>query len=91
MAGRSRIDDDEIVRTDPADANDFEHREQLVDPWDRQFEQRVYVSAIEPGAVFERIAESQTMVAEPTLEDPWGVELQRVERAARSDGNADAS
>ena len=101
VAGRRGVDDDEIVGTpgprspqrlvdQPIDLDD---RHQLVDAGDREFEQRVDVLAIEPGAVLEDLAERPAVRLQPARERARRVELDGVERGAdalRGAGQGDA-
>ena len=59
---------------------DLEQADQLVDAGDRQTEQRVDIFAIEPGAVFEDLAERPAVLAQPAREGARRIELDGVER-----------
>ncbi len=67
---------------------DFEQPDELVDPGDRQIEQRVDVFGVEPGAVFEDLAERAAVLLQPARERPRRVELDGVERPANRLGRA---
>ena len=66
---------------------DLEDSHQLVDPWDRQIQQRVDILSVEPRAVFEDLAERAPMLAEPPREGARRIELHGVERGAQACGH----
>jgi hypothetical protein len=63
------------------EAIDLEDSHQLVDAGNREIEQRVDVPAIEPGAMFEDVAERSPVLLQPSRECARRIELDGLERS----------
>ncbi len=86
MAGGRSVDDDGAVGSRGGEATDFDQPDELVDSRQRQIEQRLDVGSIEPGAMFENIAERAPVLAQPARERARSVELDAEEGAANPRG-----
>ena len=74
------------VAPDTCQPADLDQRRQLVDAGNRQTEERVDVLAIEPGPVFEDVAERLTVALEPATKGSRRIELDGMKSMARPMG-----
>ena len=80
VSGRGGVDDDFVVFVVPCEADHLIQPDELVDPRNRQAEQRVDVFPIEPRAVLDDVAERLLMGAQPSGKRAMRVDFRRVQR-----------
>jgi len=90
VARRGGVDDDFVVFVVLRKADDLAQPDELVDPRDRQAEERIDVLSIEPGPLLDDLPERLLMGAQPSGECAAGVDLGRVQRSGRTHAAGEA-
>ena len=82
VPGRRRVDDHLVVFRCAGETDNLDQSDELVNARNRQAQEGIHVLPIEPRALFDDVAERDTVGVQPAGERPAGVDFRRVQGAA---------